>query len=121
MSALENEDSVPRTGWPQSATGAAEPAHTGTRKPPMDEAAFREKVKTMGKTSKRKFAQMASMFSARGRMGGGKGAKLLGHAPAPSKDNLLLDAEPLVNDDSDEDDHTKSTKTPTKGKYTSFS
>ena len=32
----------------------------------------------------------------------GKGAKqLLGHAPAPSKDNLLLNAEPLVNDDDD--------------------
>ena len=59
----------------------------------MDEAVFREKLKNMGKTSKRKFSQMASIFSRR------KGAKqLLGHAPAPSKDNLLLNAEPLVND-----------------------
>ena len=96
----------------------------------MDEAVFREKLKNMGKTSKRKFSQLASMFSRR------KGAKqLLGHAPAPSKDNLLLNAEPLVNDfDSDEDtvsgggkvgttDNTSSRqqKTPTKGKYTSFS
>ena len=63
----------------------------------------------------------------------GKGAKqLLGHAPAPSKDNLLLNAEPLVNDDDDsfDGDHEVresrggrkgSSKTPTKGKYTSFS
>ena len=96
----------------------------------MDEAVFREKLKNMGKTSKRKFSQLASMFSRR------KGAKqLLGHAPAPSKDNLLLNAEPLVNDfDSDDDtvagsktsgtDNNTSSrqpKTPTKGKYTSFS
>ena len=79
----------------------------------MDEAVFREKLKNMGKTSKRKFAQMASMFSRR------KGAKqLLGHAPAPSKDNLLLNAEPLVNEDSDEEEGgTKHNK----GKYHSFS
>jgi len=96
----------------------------------MDEAVFREKLKNMGKTSKRKFSQLASMFNRR------KGAKqLLGHAPAPSKDNLLLNAEPLVNDfDSDDDtvagskgsgtDNNTSSrqqKTPTKGKYTSFS
>ena len=69
------------------------------------------------------------MFSRR------KGAKqLLGHAPAPSKDNLLLNAEPLVNDfDSDDDTAAagkahgtdnamnRQPKTPTKGKYTSFS
>lgn len=116
MSALENEAEV-RSSWPQAADQPTETA----RKAPMDEAAFREKLKNMGKTSKRKFAQMASMFSARGR-GGGKGAKLLGHAPAPSKDNLLLDAEPLVNDDDSDDERTKqATKTPTKGKYTSFS
>ena len=94
----------------------------------MDEAVFREKLKNMGKTSKRKFSQLASMFSRR------KGAKqLLGHAPAPSKDNLLLNAEPLVNDfDSDDDTSAgkpsgadnvmnRQPKTPTKGKYTSFS
>ncbi len=93
---------------------------------------FREKLKNMGKNSKRKFSQMAAMFSRR------KGAakQLLGHAPAPSKDSLLLAAEPLVNeDDTDTEDdrpsqpsHSSSSsaktskqKTPTKGKYTSFS
>lgn len=85
----------------------------------MDEALFREKLKNMGKTSKRKFTQLANMFSRR------KGAKeLLGHAPAPSNDNLLLNAEPLIPQDSDDDyeDHEErhKKKTPTKGKYTSF-
>ena len=48
----------------------------------------------MGKTSKRKFAQLASVFSRR------KGAKeMLGHAPAPSNDNLLLNADPILAED----------------------
>ena len=79
---------------------------------------FREKLKTMGKTSKKKFAQLAAMFSRR------KSAakQFLGHAAAPSKDNLLLNAEPLVNeDDTDTEEDAKKQKTPTKGKYTSFS
>ena len=85
----------------------------------MDEAVFREKLKNMGKASKRKFSQLASMFSRR------KGAKeLLGKAPAPSKDNLLLSEEPILaqeesESESDNDDDKK--KTPTKGKYSSFS
>jgi hypothetical protein len=37
----------------------------------MDEAVFREKLKNMGQKSKRKFAQLAGMFSRR------KGAKQL--------------------------------------------
>ena len=85
----------------------------------MDEAMFREKLKNMSKTSKRKFTQLANMFSRR------KGAKqLLGHAPAPSKDNLLLNAEPLINqefEESEDDEDDRQKKTPTKGKYTSFS
>jgi len=84
----------------------------------------------MGKTSKKKFSQLAAMFSRR------KSAakQFLGQATAPSKDNLLLNAEPLVNEDDseteEEHDAKKSqdspsssgkVKTPTKGKYTSFS
>ncbi len=86
----------------------------------MDEAIFKEKLKNMGKSSKRKFSQMASLFSRR------KGAKqLLGNAPAPSNDDLLLNAEPLVcqddsDDEKDAEETTSSSKTPTKGKYTSF-
>ena len=90
----------------------------------MDSDEFRDKLKNMGKTSKRKFSQMAAMFSRR------KSAakQFLGQATAPSKDNLLLNAEPLVNEDSDGEDEPKKEqskendkKTPTKGKYTSFS
>ena len=107
----------------------------------MDSDEFRDKLKNMGKTSKKKFSQMAAMFSRR------KSAakQFLGHAAAPSKDNLLLHAEPLVNEeDSDTEDfdaknpgfdsrhHPREDnsgdrgsgskqKTPTKGKYTSFS
>ena len=101
----------------------------------MDSDEFREKLKNMGKTSKKKFSQMAAMFSRRKN-------QLLNAAGAPSKDNLLLSAEPLVNEedtDTEEDPDKKSgasgvgggasassgssssKKTPTKGKYTSFS
>ena len=54
----------------------------------MDEAIFREKLKNMGQKSKRKFSQLAGMFSRR------KGAKqLLNQTP---DDNLLLNDEPFV-------------------------
>merc|ERR1711997_518137 len=138
MSALESEDSdttsrshppYPGGTNPGTTTSAAGSSISRGKPTMMDEAVFREKLKNMGKTSKRKFSQLASMFSRR------KGAKqLLGHAPAPSKDNLLLNAEPLVNDFDSDDDTTaagkapgtdtavnRQQKTPTKGKYTSFS
>ena len=101
-------------------------------KPTMDSDEFREKLKNMSKSSKKKFSQMASMFSRRKN-------QLLNAAGAPSKDNLLLSAEPLVNEedtDTEGEDPERgqtstsgsgggasgsSKKTPTKGKYTSFS
>ena len=75
----------------------------------MDDAAFREKLKTMGKQSKQTFSRLAHLFS---RQKGGA-TRLLGHAPAPSKDNLLLSAEPLVEEarDSDESDEEKHSTT----------
>merc|ERR1712038_1915273 len=111
MSALESEDqdasrvfgghgdSLSADATHGEATGISSSSLNRGKPTMMDEAVFREKLKNMGKTSKRKFSQLASMFSRR------KGAKqLLGQAPAPSKDNLLLNAEPLVNDfDSDDD------------------
>merc|ERR1711988_682745 len=57
----------------------------------MDDAVFREKLKNMGKSSKQKFAKLATMF---GRQKGV--SRVLGHAPAPSRDNLLLNADPSV-------------------------
>ena len=55
----------------------------------MDEAVFREKLKNMGQKSKRKFSQLAGMFSRR------KGAKQLLNHQTPD-DNLLLNDEPFV-------------------------
>lgn len=126
MSALAEEDEYDgASGYDPSYVSGA----VGGKKPPgakgrslmMDETMFREKLKNMSKSSKRKFTQLANMFSRR------KGAKeLLGHAPAPSNDNLLLNAEPLINQEFDESEEEEERqhqqkKTPTKGKYTSFS
>lgn len=75
--------------------------HLGT-----EDAVFREKLKNMGKSSKQKFAKLATMFSRQ------KGvSRVLGHAPAPSRDNLLLNADPaahnrrLEDSDSEEEGH----------------
>ena len=136
MNALEMEQD--RAYHFKAATGSKA---LGSKNKMMDSDEFRDKLKNMGKTSKKKFSQMAAMFSRR------KSAakQFLGHAAAPSKDNLLLHAEPLVNEDDSEteEDNLKSSgsknaskkdesgasgggggsskKTPTKGKYTSFS
>jgi len=90
------------------------PKDASSRRPHlgMDDAVFREKLKNMGKTSKQKFAKLATMFS-RQRSGVGR---VLGHAPAPSKDNLLLNADPVSHtrlEDSDSEDDTHCT---TKGR-----
>ena len=103
MSALEEEDhyqpvynTVPAPDKPKD---LARRPHLG-----MDDALFREKLKNMGKTSKQKFSKLATMFSRQ------RGAsRVLGQAPAPSKDNLLLNADPVSNNredtDSEEDSH----------------
>jgi len=94
------------------------PKDASSRRPHlgMDDAVFREKLKNMGKTSKQKFAKLATMFS-RQRSGVGRVlGQSLGHAPAPSKDNLLLNADPVAHsrlEDSDSEDDTHCT---TKGR-----
>ncbi|CAB4068595.1 unnamed protein product [Lepeophtheirus salmonis] len=95
-----------------------------TSKLSMDEAIFREKLKNMGKTSKKKFSQLASMFSRRKNIA----KSMLGTSSAPSNDNLLLGAESLVNEDDSEDEKPSSsgsssmfnTKSKGGGKYSSF-
>ena len=104
MSALEEEDHYqpvyqPEVPAPDKPKDLARRPHLG-----MDDALFREKLKTMGKTSKQKFSKLATMFSRQ------RGAsRVLGQAPAPSKDNLLLNADPVANTredtDSEEDSH----------------
>lgn len=81
----------------------------GSRRPHlgMDDAVFREKLKNMGKSSKQKFAKLATMFSRQRGV-----SRVLGQSgQAPSKDNLLLNTEPAANtrrledSDSEEEGH----------------
>ncbi|XP_013784405.1 CUE domain-containing protein 1-like isoform X2 [Limulus polyphemus] len=51
------------------------------------DAAFREKLRSMGKLSRRKFTQLAKLFSRRKRSGF---RQILGDGSNPSRDNLLL-------------------------------
>ena len=124
MTALEMEQERATLTESSSSKNVNPSGKTSKGSTTMLDDEFRDKLKNMGKTSKKKFSQLAAIFSRRK-----SAAKQLlgGHAGAPSKDNLLLNAEPLVNeDDSDTEEDTNNTngkkqKTPTKGKYTSFS
>lgn len=90
LSALEEDRREEETAQPQQRR-----SHLG-----MDDAVFREKLRTMGQASKAKFTKLATMFSRRGPGAG----RMLGHGPAPCKDKMLLNAEPLVNSrDSEEE------------------
>lgn len=80
----------------------------------MDDAAFREKLKTMGKQSRQTFSRLAHLFS-RGQKGGAA-QRLLGHAPAPSKDNLLMSADPLMEESRDSDESDEEKHSTTKGR-----
>jgi len=104
LSALEEENRREEETVP-----APRRSHLG-----MDDAMFREKLRTMGKSSKAKFTKLATMFSRRAPGGAGR---MLGQAPAPSKDNLLLNAEPLVNcRDSEEESEGEERHSTTKGR-----
>ncbi|TRY78605.1 hypothetical protein TCAL_06457 [Tigriopus californicus] len=122
MSCLDQEANwSPTVG---SGSGPIRSPPASSAKSSMDEALFREKLRNMGKSSKRKFTQLAGMFSRR------KGNRpFLGATGAPSKDNLLLNSDSLTGADEDDEDGLESEgntpemsrKTPSKGKYTSFS
>ena len=128
MTALEMEQERATLTESSSSKNVYPSGKTSKGSATMLDDEFRDKLKNMGKTSKKKFSQLAAIFSRR------KSAAKQ-YLAAPSKDNLLLNAEPLVNEeDSDtEQDTTTSNsnnsgkskqKTPTKGqkgKYTSFS
>lgn len=64
-------------------------------RPPGDaedtDAAFRERLKNMGKASRRKFAQLARLFSRTKKC---HFRQMLGEGPNPSRDNLLLNEDP---------------------------
>lgn len=102
MSALEEDHYDPiynaEVPPPDKPKDLAKRPHLG-----MDDALFREKLKNMGKTSKQKFAKLATMFS---RQRGA--ARVLGQAPGPSKDHLLLSGDPVDtarDSDSEEEGH----------------
>ncbi|KAK9503790.1 hypothetical protein O3M35_010273 [Rhynocoris fuscipes] len=53
-----------------------------------DDEAFKERLRNMGKMSRKKFSQLARVFT--GRTKKRSSTKILSQGPAPSKDNLLL-------------------------------
>lgn len=58
--------------------------------------------------SRKKFAQLARVFTRRKKRSSAK--NILSEGPAPSRDNLLLNAEPLLCDyDYDDDDNVPNT------------
>lgn len=62
----------------------------------LDDATLRERIATMGKASRKKFAQIAKVFSRRKRT---SGRTLL---PTGGRDQLLISADPLIDDEDDE-------------------
>ncbi|XP_064119414.1 CUE domain-containing protein 1-like isoform X1 [Macrobrachium nipponense] len=69
----------------------------------LDDATLRERIATMGKASRKKFAQIAKVFSRRKRSGG---RSLL---PSAGRDQLLISADPLIDED-DDDRQTQQTR-----------
>jgi len=81
---------------------AGSSSSSGFHKYPDDEV-FKERLKHMGKASRKKFAQMARLFQFN-RRGGARA--MLGHGPVPSGDRLLLGEDredPLLPEDLEED------------------
>ncbi|XP_037077221.1 CUE domain-containing protein 1-like [Pollicipes pollicipes] len=66
-----------------------------------DDEAFKERLKHMGKASRRKFAQLARLFHFN-RRGGARA--MLGHGPVPGGDQLLLSDDPLTAGDLEPDE-----------------
>ncbi|XP_066998296.1 CUE domain-containing protein 1 [Anabrus simplex] len=67
-----------------------------------EDALFKERLRNMGKMSRKKFAQLARVFTRRKKRSSAK--TILSQGPAPSRDNLLLNAEPLLDEEEDEED-----------------
>ncbi|KAG8176375.1 hypothetical protein JTE90_020161 [Oedothorax gibbosus] len=77
--------------------------------PEETDAAFREKIKNMGKVSRKKFTQLAKLFSRRKRR---SFKPILGDGSNPSRDNLLLHEDEyseLSEDDSENEVNKKDT------------
>lgn len=81
---------VPDDGRPADASTEDEPWGTLPHTEETD-AAFRERLKNMGKASRRKFAQLARLFHRTKKC---HFRQMLGDAANPSRDNLLLHEDP---------------------------
>lgn len=57
-----------------------------------DDAVFKERLKNMGKMSRKKFSQLARVFTGRNKKRS-SAKQILNQGPAPSRDNLLLQEE----------------------------
>ncbi|XP_034230454.1 uncharacterized protein LOC117639163 isoform X2 [Thrips palmi] len=66
-----------------------------------DDDLFRERLRNMGKMSRKKFAQLARMFTGRKKR---SAKQILGHSAGPSKDSLLLNSEPLLSAEDEDND-----------------
>lgn len=92
---LQNEEFMAELRWNQEFIAALDSEQGNKTKCHDDEAAFKERLKNMGKLSRKKFAQLSRMFS-RG------GSRRSGSARAPSRgppDSLLLQEEHSDDDD----------------------
>lgn len=109
LTTLERDESDSDTEKPSSESVGAFP-YTKSFPTEESDAAFREKLKNMGKLSRRKFAQLARLFSRQKK----RSAKQmypyarLSEGSMPSKDNLLLDQD--GNEDGSESDVEDSTR-----------
>ncbi|CAH4026776.1 unnamed protein product [Pieris brassicae] len=100
---LQNEEFMAELRWNQEFIAALDSDQGNKTKCHDDEAAFKERLKNMGKLSRKKFAQLSRMFS-RG------GSRRSGSARAPPRgppDSLLLQEE---HSDDDDKSHTKNVK-----------
>ncbi|CAH1638246.1 unnamed protein product [Spodoptera littoralis] len=92
---LQNEEFMAELRWNQEFMAALDSEQGQKTKCHDDEAAFKERLKNMGKSSRKKFAQLSKMFS-RG------GSRRSGSARAPPRgppDSLLLQEEHSDDDD----------------------
>ncbi|XP_026285005.1 CUE domain-containing protein 1 isoform X2 [Frankliniella occidentalis] len=113
---LQNEEFMAELRWNKDFLTALEKEHCAespTGELPYksasglhDDDLFRERLRNMGKLSRKKFAQLARMFTGRKKR---SAKQILGHSAGPSKDSLLLNSEPLLSadDEDNEGDHSQ--------------
>ncbi|XP_047511660.1 CUE domain-containing protein 1 [Pieris napi] len=100
---LQNEEFMAELRWNQEFIAALDSDQGNKTKCHDDDAAFKERLKNMGKLSRKKFAQLSRMFS-RG------GSRRSGSARAPPRgppDSLLLQEEHSDDDDKSQTQNVK--------------